>query len=141
MKRLLLLSTALAATLFAVGVLTLQARPDHADKTAGHQRAFKPGQLKAKLGLTDDQAAKIKTEFLAQKEPMKEQAKKVHAAREHLRQAIQSGAPETELRTAAAAIGTAEGDLAIVRSALFARIAPILTPEQLAKLRDMQPAR
>ena len=141
MKKFILLSTALTATLFTVGTLALQARTDNNADQPTHQRAFKPGQLKAKLNLTDDQAAKIKTEFLAQKEPLKEKAKNVHAARAHLRQAIQSGAPEAELRSAAAAIGTAEGDLAVVRSTLFARIAPLLTPEQLAKLREIQPAR
>ncbi len=141
MKKTFLISTALAATLFATSSIALQARPNNADQPAGHERAFKPGQLKAKLGLTNDQAAKIKTEFLAQKEPLKEKAKNVHTARSHLRDAIQSGAPEADLRTAAAAIGTAEGDLAVVRSALFARISPILTPEQLTKLREMQAKR
>jgi len=137
MKKSFLIATSLAATLFAVGALSLHARPENNDQPA-HQRAFKPGQLKAKLGLTDDQAAKIKTEFLAQKGPLKEQAQKLHAARTHLREVIQSGAPEAELRTAAAAIGSAEGDMAVVRSALFARVAPILTPEQLTKLREIQ---
>jgi len=140
MKKLIIFSSALAATLFTAGTLALHARPDNADQPA-HQRTFKPGQLKAKLGLTDDQAAKIKVEFLAQKVPLKEKAKNVHAARTHLREVIQSGAPEAELRTAAAAIGSAEGDLAVVRSALFARVAPILTPEQLTKLREMQSKR
>jgi len=84
--------------------------------------------MKTELGLSDDQVAKIKTEFRAQKDPLKTQAQHVKAARADLRQAIQSGASESELRTAAAKLGSAEGDLAVVRAAVFARIKPILTP-------------
>jgi Spy/CpxP family protein refolding chaperone len=140
MKKTALLATALAATLFAVSTPALHARSEPADQAA-HQRGFNPAKLKEKLGLTDDQVAKIKSELRAQKGPLKEEAQKVRSARANLRQSVQSGAPENDLRSAAAALGSAEGDLAVVRAALFARIAPILTPEQLAKIRDLQAAR
>ena len=137
MNKAFLIATGLAATLFTVGTPSIHARSENGDQPS-HQRAWNPAKMKSELGLTNEQAAKIKTEFLAQRGPLKEQAQKVQAARGNLRQAIQSGAPEADLRAAAAAIGSAEGDLAVVRSALFARIAPLLTPEQLAKIREMQ---
>jgi len=140
MNKLFLFATGLAATVFTLGTPALHARPESGEQ-APHQRAWNPAKLKSELGLSDEQVAKIKTEFRAQKAPLKEQSQKVKAARINLRHAIQSGAPETELRSAAAALGVAEGDLAVVRAALFARIAPILTPEQLAKIRDLQAAR
>jgi Spy/CpxP family protein refolding chaperone len=140
MKKSFLLTTALATTLFTAITPALHAQSAPADQPS-HQRGFNPAKLKEKLGLTDEQVAKIKTEFRAQKGPLKEEAQKVRSARANLRHAVQAGAPETDLRSAAAALGVAEGDLAVLRAMLFARIAPILTPEQLAKIRDWQPAR
>lgn len=124
------------------GTAAIAARPD-SDNPNAHQRqkAFKPGQIKHALNLSDDQVAKIKTEFAAQKDSMKAQALKVREARTSLRTAIQSGAPETDIRAAAASIGAAEGDLAMVRATLFAHIKPILTPEQLEKFQAMQAKR
>lgn len=124
------------------GTAAIAARPD-SDKPAGHQRqkAFKPGQIKHALNLSDDQVAKIKTEFSAQKDAMKAQALKVREARTSLRTAIQSGATEADIRAAATSVGAAEGDLAIVRANLFAHIKPILTPEQLEKFQTLQAKR
>jgi Spy/CpxP family protein refolding chaperone len=140
MNKTFLFATGLAATVLAVGTPALHARPEFRNHSE-NQRAWNPAKLKSELGLSSEQVAKIKTEFRAQKTPLKEQSQKVKAARTNLRHAIQSGAPETELRSAAAALGAAEGDFAVVRAALFARIAPILTPEQLAKIRDLQSSR
>lgn len=119
------------------GSTAIAAHPD-SDKSSAHQHQFKPGKIKKALNLTDDQAAKIKTAFAAQKGPMKAQALKIREARTSLRHAIQSGAPETTIRSAAAAVGAAEGDLALVRATLFAQIKPILTPEQLEKFQALQ---
>jgi len=140
MNKIFLFVTGLAVTVFTVGAPALHARPEFRNQSE-NQRAWNPAKLKTELDLSDEQVAKIKTEFRAQKTPLKEQSQKVKAARTNLRHAIQSGAPETELRSAAAALGAAEGDLAVVRAALFARIAPILSPEQLAKIRDLQSSR
>jgi len=137
MNKVFLIATGLAATFLTVGTPSLHARPENREQPA-HQRAWNPAKIKSELGLTNEQAAKIKTEFRAQKGPLKEQAQHVQSARANLRHAIQSGATEPELRTAAAALGSAEGDLAVVRAALFARISPILTTEQLAKHHDLQ---
>ena len=137
----LLLATTLSALAIA-GATTLNAQPD-ADYQPKHhrQQSFKPGALRKQLNLTDDQVARIKTEFAAQKDAMKTQALKVRDARANLRDAIQSGAPETQIRAAATNVGAAEGDLAMERAALFARIKPILTPEQLEKLNALQSSR
>jgi len=109
--------------------------------STANQRAWKPAALRQKLGLTDDQAAKIKTEVASQKGALRAQALKVRDARASLRNAIQTNAPEPEIRANAAAVGAAEGDLAMVRANLFAHIKPILTPEQLEKLQTLQATR
>lgn len=134
--------TVLTSLLLASTTL-LNARPASDDNQPRHQGFLKAGQMRKALNLTDEQTAKIKTEFAAQRETLKAQAHKVRDARSGLREAIQSGAPESQIRAAAAAVGTAEGDLAMERAALFARIKPILTTEQLAKLQTLQtkPAR
>jgi len=139
MKKLSLIATGLAATLFTFSAPVLCAQESVAP--APQHRGWNPRQIKAELGLSNEQVAKIKTEFRAQKGALKEQAQRVKAARTNLRQAIQSGAPESELRSDAAALGSAEGDLAVVRAELFARIKPILTPEQLAKFQELQASR
>ena len=139
MNKLFLIAASLTATLFTFGVPTVHAQESVAP--APQHRGWNPRQIKDELGLSDEQVAKIKTEFRAQKDPLKAQAQHVKAARANLRQAIQSGASESELRTAASTLGAAEGDLAVVRAALFARIKPILTPEQLAKFQELQARR
>jgi Spy/CpxP family protein refolding chaperone len=136
MKKLFLSLAALASlALLCAAAVPAQSESNQLGAYKGH---FKPGKIKKELNLNDDQVAKIKTEFAAHKDPMKAQAQKVHAARSNLRDAIQSNAAEPEIRTAAAAVGAAEGDLAMERSALFASIKPILTPEQLEKFHALQ---
>ncbi len=97
--------------------------------------------LRKELNLSKSQMERIKKEFASLKEPMKAQSQRLREARTTLRTAIQSGATETEIRNAAATIGTIEGDLAMVRATLFSRIKPILTPEQLEKLKQLQERR
>jgi Spy/CpxP family protein refolding chaperone len=139
MKKLLLASFSLAT--LAVACTTYVNAQPASNREIAHQQRLKPGQLKAKLGLTDDQTARIKTEITSQKEALRAQALKVRDARVSLRNAIQANAPEPEIRADAAAVGTAEGDLAVVRANLFAHIKPILTPEQLEKLQTLRSAR
>jgi hypothetical protein len=97
--------------------------------------------LREKLDLSSDQVARIKTEFAQHKDALRSASAKLREARGELRTAIQNNVPEPQLRAAAANVGTAEGDLAVVRAALFAGIKPILTSDQLAKLQALQTAR
>jgi Spy/CpxP family protein refolding chaperone len=136
MNKLFLIATSLAATLFTFSAPVLHAQESVAP--AMQHRGWNPRQFTTELGLSDEQVAKIKTEFRAQKDSLKTQAQHVKAARADLREAIQSGASEAELRSTAAKLGSAEGDLAVVRATLFARIKPILTSEQLAKFQELQ---
>ncbi|MFT3783988.1 MAG: periplasmic heavy metal sensor [Nibricoccus sp.] len=139
MKKLIPASLIVLVACTALGATALRAQPQH---PRTHQAArFKPGALRKQLDLTDAQVAQIKTAFASEKDAMKAQAHKVRDARVQLREAIQAGAPDTQIRAAAANVGSAEGDFAVQRAALFAKIKPILTPEQLAKLHELKNSR
>lgn len=136
MKKVFLFSIAFAALLIA-GTAIHGARPD-SDQQPNDQAHFNLSRLRKVLGLTDEQVAKIKTEFAAQKDALKPQALKVRDARADLRDAIQSSAPEAQIRAASVSVGASAGDFAVERATLFARIKPLLTPEQIDKLYALQ---
>lgn len=127
----------LAAVLGAGGLFAINA---HAVE-AGGRRA--PGVLlqraKERLGITDAQAAQIREVLKADREILASLAHQVHAAHVDLRGVIQKdGATDSEVRAAAAKLGQAQADMAIERHKLFGKIKPVLTPEQLNRLAEMQ---
>jgi len=96
-------------------------------------------RAKDKLGLSDDQIQKIKSELVAEKETLKDLVSNLHQARMELRGAIQApGATETTVREAAAKVATVEADLAVERLKLYGRIRPILTSDQLEKVKQFR---
>jgi Spy/CpxP family protein refolding chaperone len=104
---------------------------------AGHGRLME--RAKEKLGLTDEQVTKIKTELKGEKETLKGLISKLHDARVGLREAIQaSDANESSVRSASAKVAGVEADLAVERLKIHGKISPILTPEQLEKVREFQ---
>ena len=110
----------------------------HADpaptSTATAQNLWKPKVLKEKLGLTDDQMTKIKSDFASRRESRHAGASQARQARARLQEAVRNNSSESEIRAAANTVGAALGELGVPRASLFAAIKPILTPEQLAKL-------
>ena len=133
MKKSIWLAVALAATVAVGGILTLQAQDGSGGPARWRQRGW--ANAKEKLGLTDAQVAQIKTELRAEKATLTELALKLHDAKIVLRRTInKTGATEAEVRAAATQLGAAEGDLAVLKAKLHARISPLLTPEQLAKI-------
>jgi Spy/CpxP family protein refolding chaperone len=131
---------AMASGVFAAGgVFALKARA--AEKSA-FQRAFR-GQFlqraREKLGLTDEQIAKIKSELNAEKETLTELLSQLHEARVGLRDAIQAAdANETTVRAASAKVAAVEADLAVERLKLYGRISPILTTQQRDQIMEFQ---
>jgi Spy/CpxP family protein refolding chaperone len=94
---------------------------------------------KEKLQLTDAQIERIQTELAEEKDSLKSLISDLHNARIDLRQAIQaSGATETSVRAASANVASIEADLAVERLKLYGRIRPILTAEQLEKLKEFR---
>jgi Spy/CpxP family protein refolding chaperone len=136
MKNRILILT-LAAVLGAGGLFAIKA---HAAE-AGVRRA--PGALlqraKERLGITDAQAAQIREVLKADRETLAGLARQVHAAHVDLRAVIQKdAATDREVRAAASKLGQAQADMAVERHKLFGKIKPVLTPEQLDRLAEMQ---
>jgi Spy/CpxP family protein refolding chaperone len=96
-------------------------------------------RAKEKLGLTEDQIEKIKTEFQAEKVTLKDLISDLHDAHSALRQAIHApDATETSVRAASARVASVEADFAVERLKLYRRISPVLTGEQLEQLKQFQ---
>lgn len=115
------------------GVLALRADQSFGENARWGQPSW--SKAKAKLGLTNDQIARIKAELRPEKTALITGVLKVNDAKVALREAVErSGVTEAELRAAAAAIGAAEGDLAVLKAKLYARVSPLFTAEQLAKI-------
>ena len=101
------------------------------------------GQLRARiarqLGLTPEQKRQIHAVLAADQDKLTGLLTAVHDARVSLRATIRTtGASENEIRGASAKLAAAQSDLAVERAALYGRISPILTADQLARLNQLQ---
>jgi Spy/CpxP family protein refolding chaperone len=129
----------LAAGLIAGGLLTSNSRA--VEQPAGPGRLH--GQLleraKEKLGLTDDQIARIRSELSVDKDTIKALISRLHQAKTALREAIQaSDATESSVRAASTTVASVEADIAVERMKLHSRISPILTDDQKEKIKAFQ---
>jgi Spy/CpxP family protein refolding chaperone len=133
------LASTTAAALMVGGILAPKAQAaEPAPRPQAHRGQWLE-RVKDKLGLTDEQIQKIKAELVAEKQPLKDLISNLHQSRIALREAIQApDANETTVRAAAAKVATVEADLAVERLKLYARISPILTSEQLEKLKEFR---
>ncbi len=96
-------------------------------------------QIVEKLGLTDDQVSKIKTELRSEKDTLVPLLKNLHESRKALRDAIHAqNASEAAVREAAKKVAAVETDLAVERLKLNGKIAPILTDEQIEKVKQFE---
>jgi Spy/CpxP family protein refolding chaperone len=133
MKKSIWFALSVAAAVSVGGLLTLRAAENAANPVSWGPRTW--ANAKAKLGLTDDQIVRIKTELRPDKAALIELSLKVHQARIGLRDAIKKpGETEAEIRAAASSLGDAEGNLAVIRARLHARVSPILTAQQLDQI-------
>ncbi len=134
-----LLLTTLTAALIAGGSILLPARAAEPAKPPGPSGGHILERVKEKLGLTDEQARQIKAELTKDKDTLKNLITRLREARAGLRQAIEApDATEASVRAASAKVAAVEADLAVERSRLHARISPILTDEQRAKVKQFQ---
>lgn len=96
-------------------------------------------KAKEKLGLSDDQAAKIKDALATDKDKLTGLLTSLHDAHVALRETIQKPrASEADIRAAAAKVAGVEADFAVERAKLFGKISPILSAEQLEKVNAFQ---
>ncbi len=128
-----------AAAVAVGGAFVLKAKAAEAQEGRHASRGQLLERAKEKLGLTDDQIAKIKTEVAGEKDTIKDLITKWHDARLGLRQAIQApDASEASVRAASAKVAAAEADLAVERFKLYGKITPLLTEDQRAKVKQLQ---
>lgn len=138
MKAVKWLAITMAAAVAVGGVTMVKARAADTPQLRADPGRFLSRAIE-KLGLSPDQAAKIKTELSGEKDTLTGILSSLHDARIGLRETIQKpGASETEIRAAAAKVGAVESDLAVERAKLYGKISPILTADQLAKVNEFQ---
>jgi Spy/CpxP family protein refolding chaperone len=89
-----------------------------------------------RLDLTDEQKEAIKGILQDSREQAEATRKAVAEAHRALHKAVVGGAEE-DIRTAATAVGTAIGDLAVHKANTFATVKQALTEEQRAELEEI----
>jgi Spy/CpxP family protein refolding chaperone len=116
---------------------------DVAGVTAPHAprsgRGLLLGSLRSQLGLTHEQVTTIKTTLATDRTTLTTLMSSLHEARINLRGTIRKpGATEEDIRAASAKVAFVEADLAVERAKLYGKISPVLTPDQLAKMDELQ---
>jgi len=129
----------MAAALTAGGVIVFNSPAAENSQPQGRFHGQFLERAKEKLGLSDDQVAQIKAQLASEKDNLKSLVMQLHDRRAELRAAIQaSGANESSVRAASAKVASVEADFAVERMKLYAKISPILTSDQLAKVQEFQ---
>jgi Spy/CpxP family protein refolding chaperone len=88
------------------------------------------GPMVAQLDLTAEQRNEIRNICQQSRADANEVVKAVDDARADLHEAVLSGANEGQIRAAAAKLGTALGNQAVLRAQTVAAVKAVLTPEQ-----------
>jgi Spy/CpxP family protein refolding chaperone len=97
------------------------------------------GRLRSQLGLTHEQVTTIKGDLAADRTTLTTLLTALHDARISLRETIRKpGATEEDIRAASARVASVEADFAVERAKLYGKISPVLTPDQLAKMDELQ---
>ena len=98
-------------------------------------------RIAEKLGLSDDQISQIKKVRNEEKAYVLGRLSDLHKARVEMRGVIQQSSgkvDEKAVRAAHAKVAAVESDLAVERAKIYAKISPILMPEQLDKVKEFQ---
>jgi len=103
------------------------------------QRGNLRARIAERLELTNDQKQQIQTFLGTKKERFSDLARKLHDARQTLRETInRDDATEAKVRAAAAKVAAVEADLAVERFLFLAKVRPILTPEQRDQVKALE---
>ncbi len=128
----LLLVGGLAFMLVLLPVAGNAAQNGSLAQTARHLGIFRAGELIGELNLTPDQKTQIKSILAQNKAQIIKAARDVVQARLDLVNGVQNAADE---------LGTAQLNAFNLRTSILAQIKPVLTPDQLAKVQQMQQRR
>ena len=126
----------MAAALIVGGAIVLKTQAQSAGVLAGRGPVLQ--KIVKGLGLSEEQITKIRTELRAEKETLVPLLKNLHETRKGLRETIQNDGDETAIRAASAKMAAVQADLAVERAKLRVKIAPVLTEEQLLKIKRFE---
>ena len=98
-------------------------------------------RMKEKLSLDANQVEQLEALKNETQEQFKANAEAVKAKRDALQKAVESGASEAMIRSAANEVGNAIGDQAVLRGSTKAKVSTILTSDQKAKLEELRKQR
>lgn len=94
----------------------------------------------ANLNLTDEQRNAVREAFQANGERMRELGEKMMAARKSLQDAMWAEKLDPDLiRKKAEELGKLEGESSVLRAQAFAKIRPLLSAEQIERLKSTPP--
>jgi Spy/CpxP family protein refolding chaperone len=134
-KKLLAIAAAVAVLFGGFAVVKVRAA---AEEKARPFRGAVLQRIISELNLDKEQIDKIKGELRAEKEALTTLLTGLHETRKNLRETIQRGGSETDIRAASAKVAGVEADLAVERAKLHTKIAPILTVDQIAKVKTFE---
>jgi Spy/CpxP family protein refolding chaperone len=130
---------AMAAAVAAGGVTGMKTEAAPGAGPLVQRRGAVLEHVKEKLGLSEEQAARIKAELRAERETIASLLTRLRSARAGLRDTIQQeGATEDTIRAASARVAEVQADIAVERARLHGKISPILTAEQRGRLKEFQ---
>jgi Spy/CpxP family protein refolding chaperone len=138
MKKTILVS--ITACLLAAGALAASARAEEGGKD-GARKEHAGKMLKERLGLSDDQADKLKAAWDAQKAAMKPLREAAKEGRRKLEEQVRGLASDKEIQATLDALDANRKAMLAERQKVEATLASVLKPSQRAKLRLMMARR
>jgi len=121
--------------LLVPALLLAQAAEKHLRHDGGH---WLIRHIVRQLDLSPDQIQQVKTLFANHKADLTTELAALKTSRGQLFDAIHADTlDETAIHNAAAAVGQAEGNLAVTRAKILGEVRQVLTPDQQAKLKEM----
>jgi Spy/CpxP family protein refolding chaperone len=134
MKR--IICAVVAAGLLAAGPLSGRARAEEDEKDGGHKGRAEH-MLKDRLGLTDDQAAKVKAAHEALQAAMKPLREKAKESRRKLEEQVRGLASDKDIQATLDALDANRKAMQAEREKAESSMASALKPYQRAKMRLM----
>jgi Spy/CpxP family protein refolding chaperone len=130
-----ILCAVIAAAILAAGPFAGRARADEGGEDRGHRSEQFEKRMKERLGLSDDQAAKLKAAWKAEKETMKSLREQSKETARKLESEVRDLASEKDIQATLDQLDANRKSMAAERQKLEATTASILKPSQRAKMR------